>query len=368
MTMDCQQTSNTHPPTDIQAWGLSLPKIDLHRHLEGSLRLDTLIEIARDYELPLPSGNPETLRSDVQITHTPLHFLRFLQIFEVLKYFYKSKDVIQRLTKEIITDAANDNVRYLELRFNPMALAKMRNFAFNDVVGWVVQAAENAQELTGTRTCLILQIPRQESLRIAEEIVDIAIARQGPMVRGVDLAGDEEHYPPDNFIQPLQRAREAGLNITVHAGEVTGAQSVKDAVTHLYAQRIGHGIHAVESTSVLNLLQERSITLEICPTSNIKTGLVSDYSHHPLLALNKRGVLITLNTDDPSVFATTSSQEITVAVQNIGVPPYHIYRFLRYGVEAAFIPPEERPWLRELFRHALNPYPGALETFNAAEP
>lgn len=367
MTIDSMLPSSTaYPQTGTLAWGRSLPKIDLHRHLEGSLHLNTLIEIALEHGISLPSYNPEVLRSKVQITHTPIHFSSFLQIFEILRRFYTSKEVIQRITREVIKDAAEDNVRYLELRFNPLALAKTKNFPFNDIVAWVAQAAEQAQEASGTRTCLILQIPRKEPLKVAEEIVDIAIAYQGAFVRGIDLAGDEEQYSSDSFIQPLQHAYEAGLNITVHAGEAAGAQNVSDAVIYLHAQRIGHGIRAVESASVLNLLQDRSITLEICPTSNIKTSLVSDFTHHPLAALHKRGIHITLNTDDPSIFDTTSSQEIVVAVRDIGIPPHHIYRFLRYGVEAAFIPSVERSWLRKLFRAALAPYPGALEEYNAA--
>ena len=363
--MDSPQPSNDSPQIGSQDWSCSLPKIDLHRHLEGSLRVETLVKIAREYEIPLSFANPEALRAEVQISQTPRDFLSFLQIFEVLKHFYVSKKVLQLITQQIITDAADDNVRYLELRFNPQALAKTQNFDLNDVVEWVMQAAENAQDITGTRTCLILQIPRSESLKFAEEIVDIAIAHHGSFVRGIDLAGDEEHYPPDIFIHPLQRARSSGLNITVHAGEASGAQSIHDAITHLSAQRIGHGIHAIESASTLNLLQKLGITLEICPTSNIKTGLVSDFEHHPLAALHTHRLHITLNTDDPAIFITTSSQEIEVAVQKIGIPPHHIYRFLRYGVEAAFIPPDERPWLRGLFRDALHPYPGALNAFNA---
>ena len=211
------------------------------------------------------------------------------------------------LTGEIIADAASDNVKYLELRFNPLALSQSQNYPLNDFVEWVTQAAKDAQESTGTRTCLILQIPRQEPIHVAEEIVEIAITHHGTLVRGIDLAGDEEHFPPDIFIHPLQHAHSAGLNITIHAGEATGATSIDDAVKYLCAQRIGHGIRAVESKTTLKLIQERQVTLEICPTSNIKTGLVRDFVQHPLAALHKLGLRITLNTDDPSIFTTTSS-------------------------------------------------------------
>ena len=362
-------TETDHPPLNTTqigtlTWAHALPKIDLHRHLEGSLRLNSLMEIASEYNIDLPDHGQELLSKRVQITHTALDFNHFLQIFDVLRPFFRSKELIQRFALEVIKDAARDNVRYLELRFNPMALAKTQNFAFSDVVAWVTQAVKNAQIENGIRTCLILQIPRKESLEIAEEIVDIAIAYQGEFVRGIDLAGDEKLYPSDDFTQPFHRAYEAGLHITVHAGEASGGHSIHDAVMSLHAQRIGHGIRAVESTSVLNLLKEHETTLEICPTSNIKTNLVSDYAHHPLAALDKYGLRITLNTDDPGIFVTTSSQEILTAVHEIDIPPQHIYRFLRYGVEAAFIPEEERPWLRKLFSDALAPYPDALDEYN----
>ncbi|TFG66373.1 MAG: adenosine deaminase, partial [Anaerolineales bacterium] len=341
--------STTCPLTGSPSWGHSLPKIDLHRHLEGSIRLNTLIEIALEHGIALPYI-PSKLNEHVQITHTPRDFTSFLHIFDILRSFYKSKEIIQRITRLAIQDAAKDNVRYLELRFNPLALAQTQNFPFNDVVAWVVQAAEQAQIATGTRTCLILQIPRQESCKVAEEIVDIAIAQQGEFVRGIDLAGDEEKYASSRFVQPLQRAFEAGLNITVHAGEAGSAQNITDAVTYLHAQRIGHGIRAVGNALALKLLKDQGVTLEICPTSNIKTSLVGDYAHHPLITLLKSGQYITLNTDDPSIFLTTSSQEIIAAVRDIGLPPHHIYQFIRNGVEAAFIPAEEHSWLRELFR------------------
>ena len=356
------------PLTGSTSWGHSLPKIDLHRHLEGSIRLNTLIEIALEHGISMPAYNPAILNAQVQISHTPRHFTSFLHIFDILRSFYKSKEVIQRITREAIQDAAKDNVRYLELRFNPLALAKTQDFPFNDVVAWVVQAAEQTQLATGTRTCLILQIPRQEPCKIAEEIVDIAIAHQGVFVRGIDLAGNEELYASRRFVRPLQRAFDARLNITVHAGEAGDAQNITDAVTYLHAQRIGHGIRAIESAHALKLLLDQGITLEICPTSNIKTSLVSDYAHHPLLALLERGQYVTLNTDDPSIFLTTSSHEIMVAVRDIGLPPHQIYRLIRNSVEAAFIPSEELSWLRERFRTALTPFPGALDVYNATCP
>ena len=348
----------------IRRWARELPKIDLHRHLEGSLRLSTLAEIARQHGLDLPAHDAESLRPYVQVTEESINFQRFLEKFRVLRQFYTSREAVQRVVREAIADAAQDNIRYLELRFNPLALANVQHFAFQDVVSWVVQATREAAKESGTRTCLILQIPRDQSLAIAGEIVDLAIKHFGPVVRGIDLAGDEKRYPPDKFAEPFRRAREAGLSTTAHAGEAAGPESVRKAVEHLHPLRIGHGIRTVESSEVVRMVYERDITLEVCPTSNVHTGAVRGFSQHPLIDLFNLRLHVTLNTDDPSVSDTTLSEEYVVAVADLGLAPRLIYTMLRHSVDAAFIPAEERVWLRETIRNALWQWPGAVECFD----
>ena len=191
------QVEHTEDP--LWLWAHGLPKIDLHRHLEGSLRLTTLAERAFDCGIELPSYDVDTLRPYVQMTENAPDFLRFLEKFPVLRRFFTSREAIQRIAREAIADAAQDNVVYLELRFNPLALARLQGFPLADVVAWVMDAADEGQRETGTRTCLILQIPREESLDVADEIVDLAIANFGPLVRGIDLAGNEVDFPPQRF-------------------------------------------------------------------------------------------------------------------------------------------------------------------------
>ncbi len=347
----------------LRAWARSLPKIDLHRHLEGTLRLRTLADIAIEHGIDLPSYDIEQLRPYVQITNDPPDFHRFLEKFKLLRHFYTSREAVQRVTREAVIDAAADNIVYLELRFNPVALSRVHRFRLSDVVEWVIEAVEQVQREVATRTCLIFQIGRNEPLSVAEEIVDLAIAYHGNLVRGVDLAGDEVHYPAQRFARPFRRAKEAGLHITVHAGEAAGAESVRAAVEVLHAERIGHGIHSVESSAVIHLLRQRGITLEICPTSNYQTGVVRGFDYHPLLDLFNLQVGVTINTDDPSISDTTLSDEYVVAVEAIGFPQPQIYRTLRYAVEAAFIPDEERPWLFSLIDERLAPYEGARAIF-----
>lgn len=354
------------PETDnLWEWAHGLPKIDLHRHLEGSLRLNTLAEIALEHGIDLPGYDIEQLRPYVQVTDDPPDYLSFLKKFQFLHRFYTSKEAVQRVVREAIIDAAHDNIRYLELRFNPQALANVQGFSLPGVVEWVIEATEEAQTSTGTRTCLILTIPRKEPMRTANEILELGIAYFGPWIRGIDLVGDEVNFPAELFIAPFRRAREAGLNITVHAGEWAGPQSVYTAVRYLDAQRIGHGIHAIEDSSVIQLLYERNVALEVCPTSNLQTGAVCGMAQHPLLDLYNLRLRVTLNTDDPSISDTTLSDEYAVSIAALGIEPQQIYRMLRNSVEAAFIPEEERPWLTETLRRGLAAYPGAVEEFNA---
>ncbi len=352
-------------PDTVWGWAHSLPKIDLHRHLEGSLRLSTLAEIALEHGIDLPSYDVEQLRPYVQITDDPPDYQRFLGKFELLRHFYTSKEAVQRVVREAIIDAAHDNIHYLELRFNPEALANSQNFSLNDVVEWVKETTHETQAETGTRTCLILTIPRRESLKTAHEIVELSIAHFGDLVRGIDLVGDEVNFPAERFLEPFRRARQAGVNITIHAGEWAGAQSIYTAVHYLDAQRIGHGIRSIEDSNVIQLLYDRKVALEVCPTSNLQTGAVYGMAQHPLLDLYNLRLRVTLNTDDPSISDTTLTDEYVVSIAALGIKKRQIYHMLRYSAEAAFIPPEERNWLIDTIRQGLAPYPGAVAEFDA---
>lgn len=364
-----QENSLDTAPQTRKEWAQALPKIDLHRHLEGSLRLATLLEIAQEHGLDLPSHDMEGLRPYVQMTDEPHCLDTFLQKFQILRRFYTSKEAVKRIAQEAVLDAAADNIRYLELRFNPVALSRVHQFRLHDVVEWVIEAVTQAQAASNARTCLIFQIGRNEQLRTAEEITDLALAHLGPLVRGIDLAGDEAMHPADRFEPIFRRAKRAGLNITVHAGEAVNADSdssIRTAVLNLGAQRIGHGVRAIENSNTVQMLRERHITLEVCPTSNLHTGIVRGLSQHPLYDLFKLGMYVTLNTDDPSISATTLSQEYVVATDEIGLAPHFIYRMLRHSVEAAFIPEAERDTLRNAFREWLAAFEGAVATFDAA--
>ena len=330
-----------------------MPKVDLHRHLEGSLRLQTLAEIANEHGIDLPAQSLEELRPYVQVTDEEPDFHRFLAKFRLLRKFYQSREAVERIAYEAVADAAADNIRYLELRFNPVALSRTQRFGLDEVTEWVCGAIARAQRDCGIKVRLILQIGREEPLEVAEEIVDLALAYRPEGVVGIDLAGDEVNYPPHPFGPVFHRAWQEGLGITVHAGEAGAPQNVQDAVRLLHATRIGHGVRAVENSDVVRFIRQHGVTLEICPTSNLQTGVVHTLSQHPLPDLMALGVRVTINTDDPSISDTTLTDEYMVAVTALGLEVEQIQQAIFNAVDAAFLPEEERQELHRQFEQWL---------------
>ena len=259
----------------------ALPKVDLHRHLEGSLRLRTLIEVGRSHGLDLP-GTSE-LRQLVQIgAGEPFTFVNFLSKFQTLRLFFRSPEVIRRITCEAIADAAADNVRYLELRFTPVALGRAENFPMGDVIDWVIQAAHSASAEFGIKTRLIASVNRHESIELATEVVHLAAERISDGVVGLDLAGNEADFSALLFKGVIQEAQQAGLHITLHAGEWGPASNVAEAIARLGAQRIGHGVRVLEDPQATALALERQTPFEVCITSNYQSGVIPAEYAHPL--------------------------------------------------------------------------------------
>ncbi|HEX6385714.1 MAG TPA: adenosine deaminase [Anaerolineae bacterium] len=331
----------------------AMPKIDLHRHLEGSLRLGTLLEIAREFGLDIPATSLEGLRPYVQITNDPPDHEAFLSKFEVLRYFYRSPEAVYRLAYEAVADAAADNVRYLELRFSPQALSRVCRFALADVTDWVIDAVERASLDHDIEVGLIVTLVRHDPIDQAREVAKVAFDRSGKGIVGIDLAGNEVKFPPAPFKPIFREAKEIGLGITVHAGEWASALGVRQAIEELYADRIGHGVRAMENSEVLQLVRERNAALEVCLTSNLQTGVVRSLSHHPLVDMLSVGLLATLNTDDPSISNITLTDEYRRATRVLGLSYADLRRMILNAAAAAFLPEDSRRRLLNRFEKLL---------------
>jgi adenosine deaminase len=331
----------------------TLPKIDLHRHLEGSLRLESLLEIARQYHLNVPSTDLEALRPFVQITNDPATHEAFLGKFEVLRHFYRSPELIRRLVYEAVADAALDSVKYLELRFSPQALCRVRGFSLADATDWVIESVSQAEADFDIQVGLIVTLVRHDPVPQARQVAEIAFERAGKGIVGLDLAGDEVKFPSRPFTPLFKEAKEVGLGITVHAGEWASAYGVREAVLYLFADRIGHGVRTLENSEILQLVRERQIAFEVCLTSNLQTGVVHQMNHHPLVDMLDVGLNATINTDDPSISNLTLTDEYEIALQKLQIGFPALRQTILTAANAAFLPPAGRQALVHKFEMLL---------------
>jgi len=328
----------------------NLPKVELHRHLEGSMRIQTLLDIARKNDRELAEITLKELRPHVQMVPGQAFSAdEFLRKFKTLRQFYNSPETIRRITREVVEDAAEDNIRYMELRFTPRALTNVLQCSYGDVMDWVCGTVRKTAEAHNIDVRLIVSMNRHESIKIGEEVLDVAIDHRDRGVVGIDLAGAEADYPCKPFAPIFQRARANGLSTTIHAGEWAGAGSVRDAIIELEADRIGHGIRATEDETCVQLLAERGTVLEVCPTSNLHSGVVPDLGQHPLIKLYQAGVRTTINTDDPLISNISLTTELLDVMFEMKFTLDDIKRNTLHAAAGAFLPDDERAALVKKF-------------------
>lgn len=333
---------------------LVLPKAELHRHLEGSLRLETMMDISREHGLTV-SDSLMRLSGLVQIQdEEPYTFINFLDKFKTLRLFYRSPDIIHRVTREAIEDAARDNVTYMELRFTPVALSRAERFPLHDVIDWVCESSAKAAEEFGITVKLIASVNRHESPELAEQVAWLAAGHKERGIVGLDLAGNEAEFSGQPFAPIFREAKESGLKITVHAGEWGGADNVREAIEELNADRIGHGVRIMEDESVIALAKERGTVFEVCVTSNYQSGVVPALTDHPLPRMLQAGLNATLNTDDPSISRIALSNEFQLAHDDLGISMGMLKERTLAAVNAAFLPEGEREKLVRKMEEGLN--------------
>ena len=320
----------------------ALPKVELHRHLEGSLRLRTMLELARaqGFTGPINTGSLSNL---VQVQKSePSTYQNFLSKFSTLRQFYRSPEVIARLTREAVEDAAKDNIRYLELRFTPVALSRAERFQLADVMDWVCESTQKAALEFGLRVRLIVSVNRHESVEQAEEVVGLAVDRRARGLVGLDLAGNEAEFPAEPFARMFRQAQQSGLKLTIHAGEWGGAANVRAAFELFNADRIGHGVRVVEDPSTMAMARERRAAFEVCVTSNYQTGVTPAATVHPLMKMLEEGLNVTICSDDPSISQITLTDEYHRVCEDMDLSQSRLKERILAAAGAAFLPDQER--------------------------
>ncbi len=325
---------------------IKFPKVDLHRHLEGSLRFSSLEEIAAGPEYKAPPEEIHRLREILQLSEAERNPEAFLAKFPIIRGFFVSPEVIERLAYEAVEDAAQDGLRYLELRFNPAALAEARGLSLDEATGSVITGVRRAETDFPVAVGLIITVNRAEALT-AGKLLQLAADRFGHGLNGIDLAGDEVHIPADPYRDLFAEAKQRGLGITVHAGEWAGAENVRFAIENLEADRIGHGIRILEDAYTCELARERGSVFEVCITSNLQTGAVGKLEEHPLPAMvREKGLQATLNTDDPGLSDITLSGEMKIAHSDLGFDLAEIKALTLLAAERAFLAEPQKAQLR----------------------
>jgi adenosine deaminase len=313
----------------------------LHRHLDGNLRLETVLDLALEHDLELPALELEALRPHCQIVEPEADLVGFLNRVELMASVLADYDACRRVAYENVEDARSEGLDYVELRFSPGFMAHAHGLHPEGVVEAVCDGVAAGVRDVGVPTKLIGILSRTFGVRSCDAELEALLTHRDKIV-ALDLAGDEASVPGTEFVDHFRRGRDAGWRITVHAGEAAGAQSVWQALRELGATRIGHGVRATEDPALLDYLAEHAIGIESCLTSNIQTSTVSSLETHPLKDFLDRGILATINTDDPTVSGIDLSHELTTAAPAAGLTPDHIRQAQENALEIAFLEPDER--------------------------
>lgn len=322
-----------------QAQSTVYPKIELHVHLEGTVRPRTLLEMARRNDQPLPATTVEGLAELYQYRD----FEHFIQVWIMTTNVMRRPDDFRQVLVDYAAEAAAQGAVYLEGIFSPGDRAQ-RGVPWDDIFTGYCEGIPEARDRFGVEVRLTPDITRSDPFEVAELTTRHAIAYRDRGIVGLGLGGLENQHPPDRFAALFERARDAGLGSVPHAGEVAGPASIRGALSALRADRLRHGIRAIEDPALVRELAERGIVLDVSLTSNLRTGAVKTLAAHPLPALVGMGVRCSLSTDDPAMFETDLEREYRAA-EGLGLAPRTFYES---GVAGALCDNTTREKLRAI--------------------
>lgn len=319
----------------------ALPKTDLHCHLDGSMRLKTILELAEQQKVKLPADTEDGLARAIHMGEVCDSLEDYLVAFDVTCSVLQTEEALYRAAYELAIDAAAENVRYLEVRYAPV-LHQARGLKLTTIVDAVLEGLRAAKRETriryGVILCGIRHMDPQTSVRLAE----LCVAYKNRGVVGFDLAGAEANFPAKEHRQAFQLILKNNVNCTAHAGEAYGPESISQAIHYLGAHRIGHGVRLREDGDLLNYVNDHRIPIECCPSSNVQTRAVSEMKAHPLKFYFDYGLRVTINTDNRLITDTTVTNEYLIASRDLGLSLEDITTVIVSGFKSAFLPFREK--------------------------
>ena len=313
----------------------AMPKTDLHVHLDGSLRPSTIVELAEDHGVALPTTDPEAL-GEYLLVKDARNLENYLERFAVTLSVMQHSDAIERIAYELCEDAAAENVRYMEVRYSPILLTR-EGLPLPETVEAPLRGIRRARKELGIDASLIICGIRNMEPDVSRDLADLAIAYKNRGVVAFDLAGAEYNYPAKKHKNAFYMVRNANVNATIHAGEAYGPESIHQALHYCGAHRIGHGTRLFEDPDLMQFVNDHRIPLEICLTSNVQTRAVKGFESHPLRLYFDQGLVVSLNTDNRLMSGTTVTEEHVRAWRHLGFSLAEIGELVLNGFRSAFL-------------------------------
>jgi aminodeoxyfutalosine deaminase len=330
---------------------LSLPKAELHLHLEGSVDAPTLSELSRRHNAPIPAKNnnygesPDSGRvlseEDVRVLYQYRDFTGFMMAFKAVTERLRTPEDYELITYRLMQRLAAENVLHAEV-YVSVGVVLWRGFDFDAMFEGLERGRQRGECDFGVSLLWIFDAVRHFGAEAAERVVDKAIQLRERHAVGIGIGGDERRGPAEWFRDAYARARKHGLRLTAHAGETTGAETIAASLDVLGAERIGHGLTAVQSPELMKRMAEQRVPVEICLSSNVRTGCCSTLGEHPIRKYVDAGMMVTLNTDDPTMFGTSLAREYQLAQDQFGFSDEQLSQFARNSFRASFLPEERK--------------------------
>ena len=327
-------------PTITRELLRALPKAELHCHLDGSLRPETMLELAREYGETMPVDDADALRERM-VAKDAHNLEEYLELFAITLSVMQRADAIERIAHELAVDAAHDGVRYLEARYAPV-LHVRDGLSLDETVEAAARGLARAEREYDIVGRLIVCGLRQLDPAVSLDLAKLAVAHRDRGVVGFDLAGGERGHAARLHAEAFAHARQHDLAVTVHAGEGDGPESVRQAVHTCGADRLGHATRLIQDESLTSYVNDRRIALEVCLTSNVQTHATESFEAHPVRQYFDRGMNVVLNTDSRLISGTTLTDEYLIAARHHGFTFEELSTIALNGFASAFIPWEQR--------------------------
>jgi adenosine deaminase len=321
-----------------------MPKVEQHIHIVGSIRPETLRWLATQSDIKVPDlSDPENVARLFRYRD----FEDFVNSYSIILRCLKAEDQFERIVYEMLEDEAKQNVRYVEASFSGPDHTHL-GLNYSDMVKAINRGIERARFDFGVLCNLKIDLVRDYGPEAGMRYLDV-ISKCRERVVAIDIGGREHAFPPEQFAAVYRKAKQMGLHLTAHAGETGSPQSIWNAVTRLGVERVGHGVSARDDPALIAHLLKKNISLEMCPVSNLRTGVVDDIRNHPIRAFFDKGLHVTVNSDDPSMFDTNMNREYQTLHDELGFTIEELFHLSLNGLDSSFLPEETKKGLREEF-------------------